>query len=37
MYAGPHGGSLAIGWVNNGRSNSNEFFIGAGYPIGGAK
>jgi hypothetical protein len=37
MYSGPRGGSLAIGWVNNGRGHSNEFFIGAGYPIGGAK
>lgn len=37
MYAAPRGGSLAIGWVNNGRSHSNEFFVGAGYPIGGAK
>jgi hypothetical protein len=37
MWSPPGGGSVAIGWVNNGRSRSNEFFVGAGYPIGGAK
>lgn len=37
MWASHAGPSVAIGWVNNGRSRSNEFFIGAGYPIGGAR
>jgi len=37
IWTPPGGFSLAVGWVNNGRSNSNEFFVGAGYPIGGAK
>jgi hypothetical protein len=37
MWASPAGPSVAIGWVNNGRSRSHEFFIGAGYPIGGLR
>jgi hypothetical protein len=34
-WSGPLGSSVAVGWVNEGRSSENTFFVGVGYRIGG--
>ena len=36
VWAG-RGQSLGVGYVNTGGSQNSQFFIGAGYPLGGAK
>jgi hypothetical protein len=35
MWHGPLGTVVGIGWVNEGRSEDNRFFVGVGYRIGG--
>lgn len=37
LWAPTDGLKVVIGMINIGRSDSNRFFIGVGYPIGGAK
>jgi hypothetical protein len=37
MWRGRNGLSLALGYVNVGRSSSNRFFVGVGVPLGGNK
>ena len=37
MWRAPRGFSVAVGYVNVGRSSENRFFVGVGIPIGGNK
>lgn len=37
VWSAPAGHQVALGWVNIGRSQENQFFVGVGYPLGGGK
>lgn len=37
MWAGNSGINVGVGYVNSGRSDTNRFFVGVGYPLGGGR
>jgi hypothetical protein len=37
MWTGSNGMGLGIAYLNAGRSQKHEFFIGVGFPIGGSR